>query len=79
MKKALVTFLLVGVMALSAVPAMASTVVADETAQKASYQEIVPFVDPTIIHHRLCVCCGRLQFRVWGMSSMRWLTDWAYM
>jgi hypothetical protein len=80
MKKALVTFLLVGVMALSfAVPAMANTIVAEETVQETSYQEIVPSFEQTIIHHRRSICgCGRLQFRVWGATSMKWLTDWLY-
>ena len=80
MKKALVTFLLVGVMALSfAAPAMANTVVAKETVQEASYQEITPFFEQTIIYHRRSLCgCGRLQFRVWGAISGKWLTDWLY-
>jgi len=78
MKKALVTFLLVCVMALSTVPAMANTVVADETVQETSYQEIVPFFERTVIYHMRCVCCDRWMFRVWGMISMRWLTDWQY-
>ena len=78
MKKALVTFLLVGVMALSfAVPAMANTVATQETVKlEASYQEIVPFFEQTKIYHRWAT--GGLQFRVWGMISGRWLTDWAY-
>jgi cytochrome c5 len=79
MKKKLVAFLLAGVMALSfAVPAMANTVVAQETVVEATYQEIAPLTERTVIYHRVCVCCHRLQFRVWGATSMRWLTDWLY-
>jgi len=78
MKKAVVTFLLVCVMAFSSVPAMASTAVTQEIVQETSYQEIVPFFEITIIYHRWCGCCDRLQFRVWGAISGRWLTDWQY-
>ena len=78
MKKALVTFLLISVMALSfSVPAMANPVtVVEETAKEASYQEITPFTEITIIYHRWAT--GGLQFRVWGVVSMRWLTEWQY-
>jgi len=81
MKKALVAFLLVGVTALSfAVPAMANAVATQETVKiEASYQEIVPFFERTKIYHRWSICgCLQLQFRVWGMVSGRWLTDWLY-
>ena len=79
MKKALVTFLILSVMSLSfAVPAMANTTEATQETVKieASYQEIVPFFEQTVIYHRWAT--GGLQFRVWGVHSMRWLTDWAY-
>ncbi|MCL1863574.1 MAG: hypothetical protein FWF78_08415 [Defluviitaleaceae bacterium] len=81
MKKILVAFLLIGVMALSfAAPAMANTAATQETVKiEASYQEITPFFEQTVIYHRRSLCgCDRLQFRVWGMISGRWLTDWAY-
>lgn len=77
MKKILVTLLLVIVMALSfAVPAMANTTIAMETVNETNYQEIVPFTEMTRIYHRFNN--GRLQFRVWGITSGRWLTDWDY-
>jgi hypothetical protein len=77
-KKRLITFLLVSIMALSfTVPIMATTNVAAETIKDATYQEIVPFTQMTRIYHRFNN--GRLQFRVWGITSGRWLTDWAYM
>lgn len=77
MKKAFVAFLLIGVMAMPfAVPAMANTVVEKETVKEATYQKIEPLTDMTRIYHRMSN--GRLQFRVWGMNSMRWLTDWQY-
>ncbi|MCL1863575.1 MAG: hypothetical protein FWF78_08420 [Defluviitaleaceae bacterium] len=78
MKKIFIAFLLVGVMSMSfAIPAMANTAAAtQETVKEASYQEIEPFFEKTTIYHRWVG--GRLQFRVWGVVSMRWLTDWAY-
>lgn len=77
MKKALITFLLICVMMVSfAVPVMANTAVAEETVKEAAYQEFMPFTDMTRIYHRMSN--GRLQFRVWGINSMRWLTDWTY-
>jgi len=77
MKKVLVTILLISVMAISfAVPTMANTAVAEETVKEASYQEIVPLTEKTKIYHRWAT--GGLQFRVWGMVSGRWLTEWQY-
>jgi hypothetical protein len=73
MKKAVIAFMLLIVMAMSfAVPAMANTV----EVKDASYQEIVPLTERTVIYHRWSG--GRLQFRVWGAVSMRWLTEWQY-
>ena len=78
MKKILFAFLLVIVMSLSfAVPAMANVAVVSESVRTAEYQGITPFTEMTRIYHRMSN--GRLQFRVWGMTSGRWLTDWAYM
>lgn len=77
MKKILVAFLLVGVMALTAVPAVANTAVTQETVKiEVPCQEIVPFTEITKIYHRNHH--GRLQFRVWGVVSMKWLTEWTY-
>jgi len=79
MKKRLVAFLFISVMAMSfAVPAMANTAVVSEPVKTTAEQgiEIVPFTEMTRIYHRWAT--GGLQFRVWGINSMRWLTDWAY-
>ncbi|MCL1878807.1 MAG: hypothetical protein FWF80_08105 [Defluviitaleaceae bacterium] len=77
MKKMLVAFLLISMMAMPfAVPAMANTVAPEEPTKGVLYQEIAPFTEITVIYHRWSG--GRLQFRVWGMVSMRWLTDWQY-
>ena len=79
MKKVLVILLLISVMALSfAAPAMAKDVVEEKAVTEVAYQEIAPFTEITRIYNRWCPCCMRLQFRVWGMVSMRWLTDWDY-
>lgn len=76
MKKTLVAFLLVGVMAMSfAVPAMAKTAVEPTSAVEYGI-EIMPFSEQTRIYHRWSG--GRLQFRVWGVTSARWLTNWQY-
>ena len=42
------------------------------------YIEIVPFHELTRIYLRTN-SAGVLQFRVWGITSGRWLTDWANM
>jgi len=77
MKKAFIALLLISTMAMPfAVPAMANTVVAEEAVKEATYQEIVPLTEKTRIYHRMSN--GRLQFRVWGMVSGRWLTEWQY-
>ena len=81
-KKRLVAFLFVGVMAMSfVVPAMANTAVVLEPVSTTSTQtsEIAPFSEQTQIHFRACGCCLRLQFRVWGVTSGKWLTDWQYL
>ena len=76
MKKRLVVFLFVSVMALSfAVPVAAKPAI--EPISTAEYQGIAPFTEMTRIYHRWSG--GRLQFRVWGMTSGRWLTEWTYM
>jgi len=80
MKKRLVAFLFVGVMAMSfVVPAMANTTVV-EPVNTTSTQiiEVTQSSEQTQIHFRACGCCLRLQFRVWGVTSGKWLTDWQY-
>jgi hypothetical protein len=55
------------------VPVMANEV---PVVVESSYEQIAPRNEPTQIYTRWHN--GRLQFRVWGVSSMRWLTDWLY-
>ena len=76
MKKRLVTFFIVSVMALSfAVPAMAMDAVVSQPINAELEQEVSPFFEMTRIylrnHH------GVLQFRVWSITNGRWLTEWA--
>jgi hypothetical protein len=75
MKKVLLIFLLISVVTLSfAVPAMANAVVETEQMKVIAEQEVVPFSEQTQIFYR--TYNGRLQFRVWGVISARWLTPW---
>jgi hypothetical protein len=77
MKKVLISVLLAAVMAVSITfPAMAAPDVVQETVKPTAYQEIEPFMEFTRIYYRWSN--HRLQFRVWGIVSGRWLTDWAY-
>jgi len=70
MKKMLIAFVLTGIMALSFVtPVIATTGSMTVTAE----QEIAPRIEMTRIYWR--TYHGQLQFRVWGMTSGRWLTD----
>ena len=82
MRKKLLACLLVCILALAlAVPAMASpldmaTIPTYEVGTSGVYQEITPHgVELTQIYWRT-ITGGQLQFRVWGMTSGRWLTDW---
>ena len=82
MKKTLVAFLLVSIMALSFVaPVMASeATVAEVLHISAGQEDIMPFSEHTRNYFRWSVCgCGRVQLRVWGMTSGRWLTEWTYL
>ncbi|MCL2356090.1 MAG: hypothetical protein FWC70_02865 [Defluviitaleaceae bacterium] len=77
MKRKAAAFLLICVMALSfASPAVAATVptVAAEPINAATEQEITPFFEETRNYFR--IYGGVLQFRVWGITSARWLTPW---
>ena len=77
MKKKLVVFLSVGLMVLSfAIPAMASEIAVKEPVQtyEATEHEIAPRSEMTRVYWR--TYNGVLQFRIWGMTSGRWLTDW---
>jgi len=76
MKKMILVFVFIGVMASSfAVPAMAKTAV-EQPISTAEYQGIAPATELTKIYHRWVG--GRLQFRVWSITNGRWLTDWTY-
>jgi len=81
MKKRLLMVLLAGLMLLSlTVPAIAIS--APPTAVSGYYElvlpngetELVPHSEQTRIYFRNVD--GQLQFRVWGITSGRWLTDW---
>ena len=72
MKRKILVCVLVCVMALSfAVPALA---VPAYEAGSLAYEEIVPISEETRIYWR--IFNGQLQYRVWGITSGRWLTDW---
>jgi len=74
-KKRLITFLFICVMALSfAVPAMASEAIVSETVSAYNEQTITPHTEMTRLYWRNYH--GRLQFRQWSMTNGRWLTDW---
>jgi len=75
MKKRLVTYLFVVVMAFSvAIPVMAAEVVEAETKYTMTEQEIAPRTEMTRIYWRNHN--GQVQFRVWSITNGRWLTDW---
>jgi len=81
MKKRFLIFLLAGLMLLSlATPALAVDVIPAPTGisecelmQQVGI-ELEPRTEQTEIHWRTWQ--GQLQFRVWGVTSGRWLTDW---
>jgi len=74
-KKRLVAFLLISVMALSfAVPAIANPAVATEPVNATVEQEIVPFTEMTRMYWR--IYNGNLQWRQWSITNGRWLTNW---
>jgi len=82
MKKRLLMFLLASLMLLSlAVPAMAvdaisvlPTGVSEHEPMQQVGMEVDPHNEQTRIYFRTWQ--GNLQFRVWGVTSGRWLTDW---
>jgi hypothetical protein len=82
MKKKLLVCLFACAMALSfAVPAIANdAVVAEVVYVSVGQEDITPFSEHTRSYFRWSVCgCGRLQMRVWGMTSGTWLTPWTYL
>ena len=81
MKKKLLVCVLAVVMLFSmAVPALAATqeampvTVAKGYDMSDGYAVISPFSEQTRIYWR--TWNGQLQFRVWGITSGRWLTPW---
>jgi len=77
MKKRLVVCLFISVMALSfVIPAMAAekAVTVAPTSAVTEY-EIAPRTEVTRIYWR--TYSGQLQWRVWGVTSGRWITEWA--
>lgn len=79
MKKRLLVSLLISVLILSfATPVMAITdVTSVESMNIVAEQEISPFTEMTRIYLR--TYNGNIQWRLWGMTSGRWLTEWADM
>jgi len=83
MKKRLLMFLFAGLMLLSlAAPAMATDVISvplpgdsERGLIQQSGMEMEPRNEQTQIYFR--TFNGVLQFRVWGVTSARWLTEWA--
>jgi len=74
-KRKLITFLLVAVMALSfAVPARASEATMFEPTPIVTEQEVTPFTEMTQIYWRYTQ--GQLYMRVWSITNGRWLTYW---
>jgi len=76
MKKRFLMILLAGLMLFSlATPAMAYSAELDVSQ---GYVEIAPLTEYTRIYFRNLNVNGQpvLQFRVWGITSGRWLTDW---
>jgi len=72
MKRRILICLLAGLMLLSlAPPAMAYSAELDVSS---AYVEIAPLTEYTRIYWRNLN--GVLQFRVWGITSGRWITDW---
>jgi len=72
MKRRILMCLLAGLMLLSMVPpAMAYSAELDVSQ---GYVEIAPLTEYTRIYWR--TWNGNLQFRVWGITSGRWITDW---
>jgi len=53
----------------------ATMITSYELTSSDSYIEIIPLTEQTQIHWRT-TSAGVLQFRVWGLTSGRWLTDW---
>lgn len=78
MKKRLIAFLLISMMALSfAVPAMAAEAVVTDQISAEAEQEIAPRTEMTRIYFRNYN--GRPQARVWSITNGRWITDWMYL
>lgn len=75
MKKRFVVFLLISMIALSfTVPAIAMEVVETEPVNAVVEQEVIPRTEVTQFYWR--TYNGVLQWRVWGLTSGRWLTEW---
>jgi len=77
MKRKLIACLVISIMALSfMVPLKAADVYVAEPVNVVAEEEvgIAPLSEMTRIYWR--TYRGQLQFRVWGIISGRWLTDW---
>ena len=72
MKKRILMCLLAGLMLLSLAPA--AMAYSPEVDMQQGYAEIAPLTEYTRIYWR--TWNGNLQFRVWGITSGRWITDW---
>jgi len=74
-KKRIVVFLLIGLMALSFnIPVLANEVYVTQYMSEAETQEITPFTEMTRSYWRNYG--GQIQFRIWSITNARWLTDW---
>jgi len=77
MKRKLIACLVISILALSfMVPVKAADVFVAEPVNAVVEEEvgIAPLSEMTEIFWRMY--SGQLQFRVWGIVSGRWLTDW---
>jgi hypothetical protein len=75
-KKKLIICLVTFVIALSfAIPVAAVDVVVSEPTGTIMVEKIEPLSEHTVIYFRFYN--DMLQYRIWGMISGRWLTDWA--
>ena len=78
MKKRLIACIFICVIALTfTVPVLATDFAVTEPVNlvtEQGYEEITPFHEVTKIYIR--TYGGVLQFRIWGVTSGRWLTPW---
>lgn len=75
MKRKLMAFMFAGVMSLSfAVPVVA----AEAVATAIESQGVSPHTFEQTRTYWRVTANGQLQWRLWGITSARWLSDWTY-